>query len=713
MRKIKKVVSTGCFFLCLGGWVYSGQLKAADEGTQARDTLLNAAVAQAAAPGATSAAPDATPPAADATPSDTGTATAAPAASGAPAAGNVDAAPAPAAPAAAAPAAQSPAEPPALAQAATPDQAAPPAKAPDLSAPNLSIGVDGRVDSLNFQDLDINAALHFLADRAHRNIIVSKNVKGPVSVNLYNVSFTEALDALLKPNGFDYIEKGNFIYVYTDQELADIKKRDLKTVVKIYRLKYMNAQDASALLHPLLSAQGAITTTPAAISGLPSDISDTGAENYATDDTVVVSDYPTNIDEIGKALVQLDVRPKQVLVEATILNASMDDTNAMGIDLISLSGVNFSTLSSASLTNNANSSSTTSTTGTTGTSGSSTGTAINGPGGIVNNFLGTGPQANLSTDFSSHVPPGGLSVGFLSNNIALFMRALEETTDTTIVANPKILALNKQHGVVHIGQKLGYQTTSTSTTTTQETVQFLDVGTKLIFRPFITDDGYIRMEIHPEDSSGFIDTHGVPQTNTTEVTSNVMIKDGHTIVIGGLFNETTTAAKGQVPILGNIPVLGVPFRRTNDETQRQETIILITPHIINDDTSLYDESLKESEDVTRMQLGNRAELQPWGRDRIAHLWYNKAQEEAQKGNTEKAIMYCDWALNTNGRLLEAIKLREQLTGKKMDEAKGSSVADLVKNVLAGDAATTPNTGGSGNYPPPAPETQPATAPAGK
>jgi len=697
MRNLKKVVSTGCFFLCLGGWVYSGQLKAADEGTQARDAVLNAAVAQAAAPGATS---NASSPVVQDAASPTGNA---PAAAASPAKDD------------GAPLAQAvsptdlttnPVSAPAVAPASAPASAKP----TDLTSANINVGVDGRVESINVQDMDVNTALHFLSLQTKRNIIVSKNVKGTVSVNLYNVTFSEALDAMLKPNGFDYIEKGNFIYVYTTQELDDIKKRDLKTAVRIVRLKYMNAQDATVLLKPMLSSAGVITSTPAAVGGLPSDISDTGVESYATDDTLVVSDYPGNLDDITKAIVQLDVRPKQVLIEATILNASLNDNNALGIDLISLSGVNFSSLTGASLSNNTSTSSSGSS-GTSGSSGSgsSTGTAINGPGGIVNNFLGDRPQANLSTDFASHVPDGGISVGFLSNNIAFFMRALEETTDTTIVANPKILALNKQHGTVHIGQKLGYQTTSTSSTTTQETVQFLDVGTKLIFRPFITEDGYVRMEIHPEDSSGFIDTHGVPQTNTTEVTSNVMIKDGHTIVIGGLFGETTSAAKGQVPILGNIPVLGVPFRRTNDTEIRQETIVLVTPHIINDDTSLYDESLKESEDVTRMMLGNRAELQPWGRDRIAHLWYNKAQEEVQKGDKEKALMYLDWSLNTNGRLLESIKLREQLTNTKMDEAKGSSVADLVKNVLAGDAATTPDKGGSGNYPAPAPA--PATAPA--
>ena len=103
-----------------------------------------------------------------------------------------------------------------------------------------------------------------------------------------------------------------------------------------------------------------------------------------------------------------------------------------------------------------------------------------------------------------------------------------------------------------------------------------------------------------------------------------------------------------------------------------------------------------------MMLGNRAGLQPWGRDRIAHLWYAKAQDEVAAHYNEKALMYLDWCLNTNPRLLEAIRLREQLTNRKMDEAKGSSISELVKHTLMGDAATTPDKGGSGAYPLPTP-----------
>jgi Flp pilus assembly secretin CpaC len=165
-----------------------------------------------------------------------------------------------------------------------------------------------------------------------------------------------------------------------------------------------------------------------------------------------------------------------------------------------------------------------------------------------------------------------------------------------------------------------------------------------------------------------------------------------------------------VPILGNIPVLGIPFRQTNDSTQRSEIIVLITPHVINDDTALYDESEKEAEDLHRMMLGNRAGLQPWSRDRIAQLWYAKAQDQMDKGNKDKALMYTDWALNTQPEFIEAIKMREALTNKKMEEASQSAIHGFVRDVLRADAANTPDSGGSGHYPPGPPTTIPAAGP---
>jgi type IV pilus assembly protein PilQ len=665
MRQIQKVVSTGCLFFCLGGWVYDGKAIAADEASRVKEAILNAAVASAATGDVPATAP------------------------------------------AAAPEAAKPDASPAAPQDAPADNAATkPAgegSSTNLNSAVVNVGVDGQVEQFNVQDMDINLALHFLSLQTKRNIIASKEVKGSVTANLYNVTFSQALDSLLKPNGFDYIEKGNFIYVYTNKELEDIRKRDRKTVNRIFRLHYMTAADTAVLIKPMLSGQGVIALTPPATIGLPDGLTDTGGMSYSTDDTLVINDYPENLTDVDKAIKQMDVRPKQVLVESTILNATLTENNALGIDFISLSGVDFSTLSGGAFTSNVNGSSSSS------GSGSGSGTVLNGPNGIFNQFLGTKTQTNVGTDFASKVPEGGLSIGFLSNNIALFLRALEETTDTTIVANPKLLTVNKAKAEVFIGKQSGYKTTTTSSTTTQETVNFLDTGTKLLFRPFIGDDGYIRMEVHPEVSTGGVDASTLPTKSSTEVTSNIMVKDGRTVVIGGLFSETTTAGRGQVPILGNIPVLGVPFRRTNDATERTEMIVLLTPHVINDDSSLYEESEKQATDVNRQMLGNRAGLQPWGRDRIAQLWYGKAQEAYENGCPDKALMYIDWALNTNARFIEAIKLRERITNKRMQEPDSSAVSSYVRDILKDDAATTPDSGGAGHYPPATPIDNPSSS----
>ncbi len=304
MRDMKKLLSTGCVFLCLGGWVCDGRAKGADPASATKDDILNAAVADAATPAVSVPAV-----VSDTTP--TTNPTVATAGGGAPTTAPAD------------------------------------APSTNLNSAVVNVGVDGMVEQFNAQDLDINTALHFLSLQSKRNIIASKDVKGTVTANLYNVTFTEALDSLLKPNGFDYIEKGNFIYVYTTKELEDIRKRDRKAVNHIFQLHYVNANDASVLIKPMLSSSGVLALTPAAVSGLSSGITDTGGMNYTTDDTLVVNDFADNINDIEKALREIDVRPKEVMIESTILNAQLTDNNALGIDIVSLSGLDFSNIGSA------------------------------------------------------------------------------------------------------------------------------------------------------------------------------------------------------------------------------------------------------------------------------------------------------------------------------------------------------------------------------
>ncbi len=257
-----------------------------------------------------------------------------------------------------------------------------------------------------------------------------------------------------------------------------------------------------------------------------------------------------------------------------------------------------------------------------------------------------------------------------------------------MLANPKVLALNKQRGEVLVGREDGYLTTTVTDTTTVQTVEFLKTGTRLTFRPFIGNDGYIRLEVHPEDSDGTV-VGGLPSKTTTEVTSNVMVKDGHTIVIGGLFREGNTRARKQVPVLGNIPILGALFRNANDQTTREEIIILLTPHIIKDDAAYSKASEEAMRDGEKMRIGVRRGMMFYGRERLAENAYEKAVREMNKKrpSRKKAMWYLDQAIYLNPTFLEAIKMKESLSGKEVTTVDNSTMRHFVRRQILAERAS--------------------------
>ena len=141
--------------------------------------------------------------------------------------------------------------------------------------------------------------------------------------------------------------------------------------------------------------------------------------------------------------------------------------------------------------------------------------------------------------------------------------------ETKVLAAPRIMVLNKQPAEVHLGDQLGYETSTVSQTSTTQTVQFMNVGTQLRLRPFVSSDGVIRMEVHPERSTGQLDANGIPQTNTSEVTTNIMVHDGTTIVIGGLMDTEIDKTVQGIPFLMDLPLLGALFRHTTSTTTKQ------------------------------------------------------------------------------------------------------------------------------------------------
>ncbi len=545
---------------------------------------------------------------------------------------------------------------------------------------------------IHVNDANVVEVLRMLSAQSQKNIIASKDVRGSVTANLYGVTVKEALEAILTSNGYTYRERGNFIFVYTAKEAKEIERAARVLRTDVFRVFYTPAANAVNMIKPVLSSDAQVSFTAPAVSGINSGTGDVGGNSHAIEDMIVITDYAENLDAVSKVIKEIDRRPQQILIEATILRAGLSEDNALGVDFNLLAGVKLSNIisnNSGQITN-AN-------TGTVAPSGQGVGTA------------GTG------NSFSSSVP-GGMKVGFVSDNVSVFLSALEGVTDTVVLANPKILALNKQKGEVIVGRKDGYLTTTVTESSTVQTVEFLDTGTRLIFRPFIGDDGYVRMEIHPEDSSGGLTGANLPFKITTEVTSNIMVKDGHTVVIGGLFRESSDTARSQTPGLGNIPVAGFLFRQQRDRTTREEIIIMLTPHIIKDDSAFSAASEELAKDAERLRVGVRKGMMPWGRERLAEMSYENAEQEMKKPNpdTEKALWHLNCATNLNPKFIEAIKLREKITGQTLATSDGSSMRSFVRReILAEKTRGTMNETLPRRTPieRPEPATQPIVAPA--
>ncbi len=595
--------------------------------------------------------------------------------------------------------------------AAAPDEVAIPVEAAlvtppagtSVSASKVNYSKDAGTVEIHVNDANLVEVLRMLSMQANTNILPSKDVRGTVTANLYDVTIKEALDAILKANGFGYREKGNVIYVYSAKEIADIDKSDRKQSTEVFHLYYTPAVNAQTMIKPVLSSEGQVAVSTPAASGIDSTSKDAGGNTHAVEDMMVVTDYPENIERVRKILKDIDKRPQQILVEATILRASLTEGNSLGIDFTLLGGVDFNKL-----------------TGAPGPTGS---TAANG--GLTNGSGGTGTTGYtaVNTGFTQGLPTGGLKVGFVYNNVAAFIQALEEVTNTTVMANPKVLVVNKQRGEVKVARQDPFRgkTLVNSNGLSQQEVDFLETGTLLIFRPYIGDDGYIRMEVHPEDSTPLPSRAAdLPPTKlTTETTTNIMVKDGHTVVIGGLFRETAQTSKSQVPGLGNVPFLGRLFGNQQDNTQREEVIILLTPHIIKDDSAFSRLSEEQKKETEKLRVGVRQGMMPWGRERLAESSYEKAVAEMNKPNPDrqKAIWHLNCATNLNPSFSEAIDLKQKVTGREITTSDNSSIRGFVRKMMLEDRplpvaaaapATQPATQSS-TATALAPATQPSTA----
>jgi type II secretory pathway component GspD/PulD (secretin) len=311
------------------------------------------------------------------------------------------------------------------------------------------------------------------------------------------------------------------LMVGTPQNLGQAKKLLNGKAKLIITLKYAAADEVEKSLQKLVSSEGKVL----------SDV---------TSSTIYVEDYEENLAKMKDVIRVMDLEPKQVMIEAAILEVSLDKDTSLGIkwDWLDL--------------------------------------PVEGASDVTGTISAQG--------FSS--PAGISSTGFFAavtnDHIAAFLDTLSINTDFNLLASPRLLALNDHKAEIIIGSKLGYKVTTTTLTGTIEDVEFLDVGTKLVITPHISGDGKILMEIHPEVSDGSISTAGLPFKQTTETTTTVLVGDGQTIVIGGLIRERGEEVISKVPGAGDIPLLGLFFRRKEMRNLKDEIIVLMTPCIVND-----------------------------------------------------------------------------------------------------------------------------------
>ncbi|MFA6133706.1 MAG: secretin N-terminal domain-containing protein [Phycisphaerae bacterium] len=548
---------------------------------------------------------------------------------------------------------------PPAAQAATPNRQAANSLDPNAEGDPVRVTKPGTFE-IHVQGADLRGVLQLLSTQGKKNIVATRDVAGTVTADLYGVSFKDALDAVLRSTGFVYLEKDGFIYVYTPKQKEEAERAAQKVSTRTFHLSYINAKDTKDLIAPVLSKEALVSTTPDAGTGIGPSNTDTGGNSTASGDVLIVTDYEDNLKQVEQILNRLDVRPEQVLLEATILSAELTEDNALGVNLTTLCGVDFETLGSTS---------------------DPIGTITNT--GLSTANMSKAPVSNFRTDFPT--VPGGMKFGIVTNNVSAFVSALESVVDTTVLANPKLLIVNKQRGEVLVGDELGYLTTTTTEGQVTQSVAFLQTGTRLIVRPYIAKDGYLRLEIHPEDSTGSVTEvsgNTIPSKKSTELTTNIFVRDGHTIVLGGLFREQTDNNRSQIPMLGNLPVIGAAFRRTADKTRRKELIILLTPHIIR---QAADEATSEQlkDDVNRYRIGQRKGVQWWGRDRLAQTHLGWARQALNEGQEDKALWNVDMALSLEPRFTEAIALKEQITGKAFwsDYYQDSTAAYIVQRMM--------------------------------
>ena len=418
--------------------------------------------------------------------------------------------------------------------------------------------------SLNFQDIDVRSVLQLIADFTDLNLVASDTVQGNITLRLQNVPWDQALELVLKTKGLDKRQVGNVLLVAPADEIAARERQELESQRQIAELaplrrevvqvNYAKAADIAQLFQSVTNKDGASE--------------DRGS--LAVDDrtnNIIAYQTQERLDELRRIVSQLDIPVRQVMIEARIVEANVNYDKALGVRW----GGNY--------------------VGDQWSVYGKDGARSVDDDGLVK-LPGTDTVGNIKlqdglapvpfVDMGALNSTSGLGIGFISNNVLLDLQlsAMEKSGNGEVVSQPKVMTADKETAKILKGTEVPYQEASSSGATS---TSFKEAALSLEVTPQITPDNRIIMEVKvTKDAPDFRNSlNGVPPIDKNEVNAKVLVNDGETVVIGGVFSNSQSKTVDKVPFLGDVPYLGRLFRRDVVTDAKSELLVFLTPRILN------------------------------------------------------------------------------------------------------------------------------------
>ncbi len=400
--------------------------------------------------------------------------------------------------------------------------------------------------SLNFVDVDIREVLSALAMQREINVVAAPEVSGEISLHLFEVTLSQALEAVCSAGGFAYYKKNGMYFVSKLRDDELLEPGDFE--IRIFTLQYTEIDKIQEILSSVPDIRMVKIHEPTR--------------------TIIVEDTLENIERIASIIRYWDTMPKQVLIEAKILEIRLTDDMELGVEWDKILGdARVATKSFSSAVNR---------------------TEIN-------------PEVSPVPDSGSGIFGNYITGVGTSRQFAMALDALKTKTSVNGLSTPRVLSIHGKPARVQVGGQQGYRITTVNDGVSQETIEFIDTGIVLDITAYIDNTDTILLKVEPSITSAELE-EGIPVTNTALVNTSLLIKSGETVFIGGLIQDNKITSEDAVPVLGSIPGLNVLFGRNSRDIDKTEIVVLITPQVVTNASETVEPQMQEKFDKWENRL---------------------------------------------------------------------------------------------------------------